>query len=236
MKIFETMKRQIGMIFYNLKIIFGNKFIYFLLGAVGLFLLITILNLAQGQVLSPSSVYEILILVGALLLFYPIAFGIQSDKDARTLEIIFGIPDYRFRVWFMRVLLIYTITFLFVLLLGFLLKISLTNFPLFKMGMSVMFPLFFMGFLAFFLSTVTRSGNGTAAIVIIISLILMMFSGAIRNSQWNVFFNPWGNTSGTNALVWANITIKNRIFLMAGAALFMLAALLNLQKREKFLG
>ena len=69
MKIFETMKRQIGMIFYNLKIIFGNKFIYFLLGAVGLFLLITILNLAQGQVLSPSSVYEILILVGALLLF-----------------------------------------------------------------------------------------------------------------------------------------------------------------------
>lgn len=236
MKIFEAIKRQTVMIFYNLKIIFGNKFIYFLLGAVGLFLLITILNLAQGQVLAASGVYEILMLVGALLLFYPVAFGIQSDKDARTLEIVFGIPDYRFRVWFMRVLLIYAITFLFVLLLGFLLKISLTNFSLFKMALSVMFPLLFMGFLTFLLSTVTRSGNGTAAIVIILSLILMMFSGAIRNSQWNVFFNPWANNAGTNALVWANITIKNRLFLMSGAALFMLAALLNLQKREKFLG
>lgn len=236
MKIFETIKRQIAMIFYNLKIIFGNKFIYFLLGAVGLFLLITILNLAQGQVLSPSDVYGILMLVGALLLFYPVAFGIQSDKDARTLEIIFGIPDYRFRVWFMRVLLIYGITFLFVLLLGFLLKVSLTNFPLFNMAFSVMFPLFFMGFLTFFLATVTRSGNGTAAIIIIISLVLMMFSSAIQNSQWNVFFNPWGNTTGTNAMVWANIVLKNRIFLMAGGVVFMLAALLNLQKREKFLG
>jgi len=107
---------------------------------------------------------------------------------------------------------------------------------LFNMAFSVMFPLFFMGFLTFFLATVTRSGNGTAAIIIIISLVLMMFSSAIQNSQWNVFFNPWGNTNGTNAMVWANITIKNRIFLMAGGVVFMLAALLNLQKREKFLG
>lgn len=230
-----SIRNMTSLIFYNLKIVFGNKFIYFLLGAVGLFFLVTILNLMQGEVISSGAVYNILIMVGALLLFYPIAFGIQSDKDARTLEIIFGIPDYRFRVWFLRVGLIYVITFFFVLLLAFLLKISLTSFPVFHMAISVMFPLLFLGFFAFLLSTITHSGNGTAAIVIILCLILLMFSGAIEQSQWNVFFNPWDTPSSSNQLVWGTLTVKNRIFLSAGTIVFMLGALLNLQKRESFL-
>lgn len=229
------MRRVMNVVFYNMKIIFGNKFIYFLLGAVALFLLVTILNLMQGDVLSTGSVYEILLMIGGLLLFYPIAFGIQSDKDARTLEIIFGIPDYRFRVWFMRVILIYIITFVLVLLLAFLLKISITTFPVFHMTISIMFPLLFLGFFTFLLSTITRSGNGTAAIVIVLCLMLLLFSQAISRSQWNIFFNPWDIPSGSNQMVWQALAMKNRIFLMAGAVVFMLGALLNLQKREAFL-
>ncbi|HNW51333.1 MAG TPA: hypothetical protein PKH79_09635 [Prolixibacteraceae bacterium] len=224
------------MIGYNLKIIFGNRFIYFLISAVVLFLFIIFINLLNGEVISENGVYNILVLTGALLLFYPAAFGIQSDKDARTLEIIFGIPDYRYRVWFMRLLLIYAVTFIVLIVLSVALYFALVHFPVLKMNLQVLFPLAFLGFFTFFLSTVLRSGNGTAAVIIILGVVLLILSGNFSRSYWNIFFNPYGNPSDLSEMVWYSLEIKNRIFLGSGAIVFLLAGLMNLQKREKFLG
>ena len=76
---------------YNLKIIFANKFIYFLFVAFAFFVLVTVINLFSNSTLSEGSIYNLLLLPGILLVFYPTAFGIQNDADARMLEIIFGI-------------------------------------------------------------------------------------------------------------------------------------------------
>jgi hypothetical protein len=224
------------MIRYNLKIIFGNRFIYFLISSIVLFLLIIGLNLFNGEAISDAGVYRILLLIGALLLFYPAAFGIQGDKDARTLEIIFGIPDYRYRVWLMRLLLIYTITFLILIVLSVLIFYSLLHFQILKMTIQVFFPLLFLGLLTFFLSTVLRSGNGTAAVVIILGVFFLILSDNLMRSYWNIFFNPYGNPSDVSEMVWNSLTVKNRTFLMSGAIVFLLGGLMNLQKREKFLG
>ena len=37
-----------------------------------------------------------------LIMFYPIVYNIQNDKDTRMLEIIFGVPDYRYKVYLLR--------------------------------------------------------------------------------------------------------------------------------------
>lgn len=224
------------MIRYNLKIIFGNRFIYFLISAIVLFLFIIVINLFNGEAISEAGIYRILTLTGALLLFYPSAFGIQSDKDARTLEIIFGIPDYRYRVWLMRLLLIYVITFLILLILSFILYFSMIHFSVFKLNIQVFFPLFFLGFLTFFLSTILRSGNGTAAVVIILGVVLLIFSNMLEKSYWNIFFNPYENPPGVSEMVWQSLEVKNRIFLVSGAIVFLLGGMMNLQQREKFLG
>jgi len=224
------------MIRYNLKVIFGNRFIYFLISAVVLFLFIIFINLLNGEAISEKGIYNILVLTGALLLFYPAAFGIQSDKDARTLEIIFGIPDYRYRVWLMRLLLIYAVAFIVLILLSVSLYFSLMHFPIFRMNIQVLFPLAFLGFFTFFLSTVLRSGNGTAAVVIILGVLLLILSSNFTKSYWNIFFNPFGVPSDVSEMVWYSLEIKNRIFLGSGAVLFLLAGLMNLQQREKFLG
>jgi hypothetical protein len=224
------------MIRYNLKIIFGNRFIYFLVSAIVLFLLIIVINLLNGEVISEAGTYQILTLTGVLLLFYPSAFGIQSDKDARTLEIIFGIPDYRYRVWLMRLMLIYIITFLILIALSFLIYYSLMHFPIFKMNIQVFFPLLFLGFLTFFLSTLLKSGNGTAAVIIILGVVFMILSNSLAKSYWNIFFNPYANPSDVSEMVWQSLQVKNRIFLMSGALVFLLGGLMNLQNREKFLG
>jgi len=224
------------MIRYNLKIIFGNRFIYFLISAIVLFLFIIVLNLFNGEAISEAGVYRVLTLTGALLLFYPAAFGIQSDKDTRTLEIIFGIPDYRYRVWLMRLILIYVITFIILILLSQLIFFSLLQFPVFALNFQVLAPLAFLGFLTFFLSTVLRNGNGTAATVIILGVVFMILSGNFSRSYWNIFFNPYDNPSDVSEMVWQSLAVKNRIFLVSGSIVFLLGGLMNLQKREKFLG
>ena len=91
---------QINLIYqlfnYNLKIVFGNKFIFFLLAAVGFFLLITIINLFKADAYAnQEEVYTLLLFPGLLVIFYPATFGIQNDMDTRMIEVLFGIPDYR---------------------------------------------------------------------------------------------------------------------------------------------
>lgn len=232
----HILQLTLKMIRYNLKIIFGNKFIYFLLAAVALSIFIIGVNLFNGDAIDEGGVYRILTLAGALLLFYPAAFGIQSDKDARTLEIIFGIPDYRYRVWMMRLLLIYTITIFFLVLIGWLLKYMFVSYSIISMTIQVLFPLAFLGMLTFYLSTVVRSGNATAAIVIAVGIILLILTDFLEHSYWNIFFNPFDAPSDTSELAWNAKVTKNRTFLGVGAMVFLLGGMMNLQKREKLLG
>ena len=82
------------MILYNLRIIFANKFIWFLAGSVVFYLGVSVIYVISEDVSRMSDLYGVFIFSGILLVFYPSVFGIQNDQDARTLEILFGIPDY----------------------------------------------------------------------------------------------------------------------------------------------
>jgi hypothetical protein len=101
--------------------------------------------------------------------------------------------------------------------------------------MQVMFPVIFLGVMAFMLSTVVRNGNGTAVLMIIFGLFFLILSDALERSQWNVFLNPYELPRDVNETTWAIITLKNRIILVTGSLVFLLVALFNLQKREKFM-
>jgi hypothetical protein len=87
----------------------------------------------------------------------------------------------------------------------------------------------------FMLSTVIRNGNGTAVLMIIFGIFFLILTDFLRKSQWNVFLNPYNLPYDVNETTWALITLKNRIILITGTILFLLAALYNLQKREKFM-
>jgi hypothetical protein len=98
-----------------------------------------------------------------------------------------------------------------------------------------MVPVLFLGIMAFMLSTVIRNGNGTAVLMIIFGIFFMILSDSLSKSQWNVFLNPYEAPYDVNETTWAIITLKNRIFLITGSIIFLLFALFNLQKREKFM-
>ncbi len=89
--------------------------------------------------------------------------------------------------------------------------------------------------MAFMLSTVIRNGNGTAVVMIVFGLIFLVLSDPLSKSQWNVFLNPFNIPRDLNETSWSIITFKNRIILITGSIVFLLVALYNLQKREKFM-
>jgi len=223
------------MIVYNLRIIFANKFIWFLAGSVIFYIGLSVIYVFDEDVSKMRDLYGVFLFSGLLLVFYPSAFGIQNDQDARTIEILFGIPNYRYKVWLIRIALIFVVTFLIMLVFTFLSSVLIVNFRFVDMTSQVMLPVLFLGLMAFMLSTVVRNGNGTAVLMIIFGLFFMILSDALRKSQWNVFLNPYDLPYDVNETTWAIITLKNRIILITGAIIFLLAALFNLQKREKFM-
>jgi hypothetical protein len=225
----------LSMIRYNLKIIFANKFIWFLLASVGFFVIVLLITLFSRGSITPGTIYSLLLYPGLLLVFYPTVFGIQNDEDTRILEILFGIPDYRYKVWLVRLILIYLVVFLILVLLSLFCSWSLIKFPVFNMAWHLMFPIFFMGTLAFLLSTFIRNGIGTGVVMIIIGVFFTALIDLVARSKWNLFLNPFNLPEGMSETAWKSIVHDNRIILLVGIILALLGGLTSLQKRERFI-
>lgn len=220
---------------YNMKVIFGNRFVWFVLAAVAFYFFIAITNIYDGNQPDEGFIYGLQIMPGLLLIFYPMTFGIQNDLDAGILEILFGIPDYRYKVWLVRLILVFALVGLMMLGLTAMSYFLLAPVGIFEITWNVMFPIYFMGSLAFLLSTIIKNGNGTAVVMVIIGVGLLILSGILERTMWNIFLNPFDIPNRLNEMIWKEITVKNRIFLAVGTLIFVLYGLFNLQKREKFI-
>ena len=220
---------------YNLKIIFAGKFIWFLLAAFSFFAFFMYESASNTMIeINEGTVYGVLMFPCLLLIFYPVVFGIQNDEDTRILEIIFGIPNYRYKIWGVRMLIIYVANYFILVLFAYIARILLYPVNIFEMAAQLIFPMLFFGNLAFMFSTITRSGNGTAVVIIITGFLFIVFGEAIESTMWNVFINPFSMPSDTHPSVWADTIVKSRVFLFIGGIVWLMIGFLNLQKREKF--
>ncbi len=222
------------MIRYNLKIIFANRFIWFLVSAFAFFAFFAIQSVLNRNNIVDGTIYNLLIFPGILLIFYPSAFGIQNDDDSRMLEILFGIPNYRYKVWLVRLIMIYVLIFFIILLFAGIASVVLYKINVIEMSYQLMYPIVFMGSMAFMFSTVVKNGNGTAVVMVLIGVALIILADALERTQWNVFLNPFEIPNSMNQVIWQGIISKNRIFLGVGMIVFILYGLFNMQKREKF--
>lgn len=230
---FLTLFRK--MVKYNMKVIFGNRFIWFVLAAIAFYFFIAITNILDNNVIDDGFIYGLQIMPGILLIFYPMTFGIQNDLDAGILEILFGIPDYRYKVWLVRLILVFVLVFLMMIGLTVMSYYLLAPVSILELSVHVMFPIYFLGSMAFMFSTIIRNGNGTAVVMVIIGVALLIASSIFERTMWNIFLNPFEIPRRLNEMIWQEITMKNRIFLAVGSLLFILYGLFNLQKREKFI-
>jgi hypothetical protein len=228
------LKNLLSLARYNMRIIFGGKFIYFILAALIFFLLFGTIMAFENNVVNLADVYGILAFPAILLVFYPTAFGIQNDADQRTLEIIFGIPDYRYKVWLVRFFMVLVMVFILLFPFAGLAYYALISFPILKMVSQLMVLVIFTSTLAFVFSTIVKNGNATAVIIVIIALAFLILSEPLEESKWNVLLNPFSQKIDSSML-WQETVRQNRIIMLAASVVFLLLGLLNLQNREKFL-
>lgn len=220
---------------YNIKIIFGNRFVYFMLSAVGFYILTVLISLLSDEEITTASGYNMLLVPSILLIFYPGCFGIQNDQDAKITEIVFGIPNYRYKIWLLRLLTACAICFCITLLLALVTDWLVVEVPPLRLSLQVMVPALFIGTLCFMLSTLVRNGNGTAVLIIIIGLILFFLNSMLGASKWNVFLNPFDVPLDKNPQIFHNTVFNNRLIVFLGTAVFLLVGLNKAQNREKFI-
>ena len=170
-----------------------------------------------------------------LLIFYPTCFGIQNDQDAKIIEIIFGIPNYRYKIWLFRLLIAYMICFIITLLLAAVTDWLVVEVPPLQLALQSMVPALFIGLLCFMLSTLIRNGNGTAVMIIIIGLLLFASSKILDVSKWNVFLNPFDVPLDKNPQIFYNTLFDNRLIILLSSFIFLLVGLYKTQNREKFI-
>lgn len=220
---------------HNLKIIFGGKFVYFILAALIFFLLFGTITALDSNVMELSDVYGLIAFPAILLVFYPVVFGIQGDADQRTLEIIFGIPDYRYKVWLVRYVMILLLVFALLFPFTALAHWALVSTPIIRMILQLMVLVVFVSALGFCISTIVKNGNASAVIMVILGLVFLILSDELDESKWNIFLNPFNTPGNINEIVWQETIRQNRIIMGISSLVLLLLGLLNLQNREKFL-
>lgn len=233
------MKRLLDIILrlshYNVKIVFGNKFVYFVLSAVIFYILTVVINLFSDSEITEATGYYMLLVPSILLIFYPMCFEIQNDQDAKIIEIIFGIPNYRYKVWLFRLLIAYVICFAITLVLALLTDWLLVEVPPLKLAGQTMMPVLFVGTLCFMLSTIIKNGSGTAVVFTLIGLVLFIMSNMLEESKWNLFLNPFDVPLDKNPELFYTTLFYNRMILLTGTVVFILSGLYKTQNREKFI-
>ncbi len=220
---------------YNIKVIFANKFVYFVLAAFLFFGMIITITIFEDPNFNEAVIYGFLVFPGLLLIFYPLAYGLQNDDDSKMIETIFGIPNYRYKVWLVRFGLTIFVAGIILVFLSIVANITLYRFNILPMLGQVLFPIAFLGSLAFMISTLVRTGNGTAIIMVIVSFFFFVFAEEIEYSQYNIFLNPFSEPREMSEFIWLNVIFKNRLYLTIGTGIFLLYGMFNLQFREKFI-
>ncbi|MCJ7581397.1 MAG: hypothetical protein MUP98_12800 [Candidatus Aminicenantes bacterium] len=229
-------KSLIAFFRYNVFTSFSGKFIYVFLLAIVLFLVIIILYVLNNDA-SPraENIYNFLLIPGVLLIFYPSAFSIQNDVDSRMIETLFGIPDYRYKIWLVRSLTQYIVIGALLFILTVLCRLGLAEFSVGSMLFHLMFPVIFIGSLGFMIAALTRSGSGTAVILVIVILFFWIALESVEGSSLYIFHNPFQMVDQMETIILAETTLLNRVYLLVGSIITMLFGLLRLQHREKFI-
>ncbi len=231
----NTIKLAWTIIQLNLKIVFAGRFVYFLLAAWLFFLMITGIMLFSEGNPDITDIYDTLIFPGILILFYPVVYNIQNDKDARMLEIIFGIPDYRYRVYLLRFLLTLLLLIVLMFLMAGFAWFAVVRIPVLSMVLQLMVPLLFIACLTFMFTSVFRNGNAAAVVMIVIGMIFFILNEPLSKSKWNLFLNPFDIPTEMNITIWMNVVHQNRLIMMIGAVIALLWGLGAMQRREKFI-
>lgn len=221
------------------QIIFSKKFWWFVAGILLYVAVSYFINYRQGINDRLDQVGILVVLVEIPLLVLSIFLNMQlvgAEKDNRTLELLFTMSGSRYKVWLLRLGTINGLLLGFAILLSIISYFAFTETEILTTSLVGVVPPFTIGALTFYFSIKFRSSFGAAMVSALITVLLLMFYGALETTKYNLFFNPWDIPRQVDPQTWRLWMWQNRIALLLIGLLLQFFGLRGLEHRERLLG
>jgi len=221
------------------QIIFSKKFIWAMGLVAAYFILIYCLNYFE-EIHERMELEDLLWFLQwplfALALYLNMQL-ISSEKENRTLEVLFTTAGSRYKVWLLRVGTLNLILLLVAFSLSFLTFFTFSDLPILAMALNCFVPGFFIGAITLYLSVKFRSGFAAAMGTILFLLLSMILFGALdlEDTRYPLFFNYYDIPRNIDPGTWYLWMWQNRITVVILGVLLQFFTLRGLEGRERLL-
>jgi hypothetical protein len=220
------------------QILFSKKFVWFVVGVLVLFGIVYFVNFREDlddritqEGVIPLLLYFPLVVVAIFLNMQMIA----SEKENRTLEILFTTSGSRYKVWLLRLFTVNLVLLAMAFLQSILAFFGLADISILGTALNGFVTPFMVGALTFYFSVKLRSGFGAAMITALIVVLALMFSDPLEDTRYQLFFNPYNIPRRIDPETWNIWMWQNRIFTLSLGMLLQFFGLRGMENRERLL-
>jgi len=220
------------------QIIFSHKFIWFMLGILAYFIAAYVINYNQS-VIERMALDDVL----PALLEFPLAAlavflsmqVITSEKDNRTLEVMFTTAGSRYKVWLLRLGTLNVILLILAFALSLLAFFAFTDIPIIGMAIHAFVPTFFAGSMTLYFAVRFRSGLAAGMVSAGLLTLILMFAELLYETRYFLFFNPYDVPRQLDPETWNLWMWQNRLGVLCAGGFLLFAALRGMEVRERLL-
>lgn len=220
------------------RIIFSHKFLWFMAGLLIYWIVVYAINYNQ-EMLDRMSVEEVLPLLlqmplSALAIYLNMQL-ITSEKDNRTLEVMFTTAGSRYKVWLLRLGALNAILLILAVALSTLAFFTITEVPILPLAVHGFVPAFFVGAMTLYFAIKFRSSLAAGMVSAGVIFVAMMLFNGLEAPRYFIYFNPYDMPRQLDPETWNLWMWQNRIGVLCCGAFLLFTALRGMEERERLL-
>lgn len=220
------------------RIIFSHKFVWFMAGILAYFVVAYIINYNQSVIdrmpMEDALPWLLEFPLSALAVYLSMQV-ITSEKDNRTLEVMFTTAGSRYKVWLLRLGTLNVILLILAFVLSALAFFTFTDIPIVGMALHAFVPTFFVSSMTLYFAVRFRSGFAAGMVAAGLLVLMLMFTDFLHETRYFLFLNPYRVPRRLDPATWNLWMWQNRLGLLVLAGLLLFAALRGMEVRERLL-
>ncbi len=228
------------MIRLQTQLIFSNKFVWFIMAVLCYVGLVYAINYQQPVYdrMDPEDVYIAVMTMPLLVL--AVYFNMQAivtEKEQRTLEVMFTTAGSRYKVWLIRLGTLNGLLCALTFCLSILVFYTFMDFSILGMTWNTYVTLFFVGNLTLYFAVRMRSGLGAGMVTAVILFLHMISAGIFDygDTRYFLFFNPYDIPDQMDPQLWDIWMLQNRLGVFGLGLVMLFFALRGMENRDRLL-
>ncbi len=220
------------------QILFSNKFLLFIALVFGYSIICYVINYKSQMIsrLTQEDILPVLLEIPLTVLVILVNMQvISSEKDNRTLEVMFTTAGSRYKIWALRLVTLNLLFFVLSLLLSTLAFFAFADMAILSTAIHGFIPVFFVGSVTLYFAVKFRSGFAAGMISGGVLLFYLMFTDFFEDTRYSLFFNPFDMPRQLDPETWNLWMWQNRITVFLLGCFMLFLALRGLDNRERML-